>query len=128
MLDRNDLEALRNQVEQDYQALQHKLEQEYQTQQRKLDQDYQQLLSQTEQDHHLDIAAVEHLQRRFFRDAATTLSNANSLPANGSNEKTPVQVTPSQATSHEPQADSLVASLRNVLSETDRSHRKRSAW
>ena len=87
--EKDQLETLRDRVEEDYR--------------------------QAEQNYRLDIAAIEHLQRRFFGAVSSIPKSNDSPPSNGSNSKSPTTILPPQYTQASPQSDELEDSLRSMF-------------
>ena len=75
-MDRDQLEALRHRVEDEY---------------RRVEEDYR----RAEENYRLDIAAIEHLQRRFFA-ALGSIPTSEYSAGNGLNIKPPVTIPPPQ--------------------------------
>jgi hypothetical protein len=88
-LDREQLEALRDRVEEDF--------------------------SRAEQNYRLDIAAIEHLLRRFFAAASSIPTSNDPPPSNGSNSKSPTTILLPQSSPASPQSDELEDSLRSMF-------------
>lgn len=82
-VDKDQLEALRDRVEQDYR----RVEDEY----RRAEENYR----RAEENYRLDIAAIEHLQRRFSGPAISVPASEYS-PVNGFNSKPAAIVPPPQ--------------------------------
>jgi len=82
-VDKDQLEALRNRVEEDYR----RVEEEY----RRAEENYR----KAEENYRLDIAAIEHLQRRFS-GALSSISTSEFSSGNGLNIKPPATIQPPQ--------------------------------
>ncbi|MGA2753626.1 MAG: hypothetical protein ABSE53_07650 [Terracidiphilus sp.] len=93
-LDRDQLEALRDRVEEDYRR--------------------------AEENYRLDIAAIEHLQHRFFGAVSSIPTSNDSRPINGSNSESPTTILPPQSTPARPQSDELEDSLRSMFHPSHR--------
>jgi len=103
MLNRDSLEAVRADLEEQYQALRRKLEQDYETLQR-----------EAEQQHHLDVSAVEHLMRRLYGSAVSQPnSNAPSLNGESGGELLKTEL-PSAPAPVAPQRDEFIDSIRSA--------------
>jgi hypothetical protein len=103
MLNRDSLEAVRSDLEEQYQALR-----------RKLEQDYEALQREAEQQHHLDVSAVEHLMRRLYGSAGSLPnSSAPSLSHESGSEVSNTE-SPSQPAPAEPQRDVFIDSIRSA--------------
>lgn len=76
-VDKDQLEALRDRVEQDYR----RVEEDF----RRAEENY----HRAEENYRLDIAAIEHLQRRFS-GALSSISTSEYSASNGFNSKPPV--------------------------------------
>jgi hypothetical protein len=82
-VDKDQLQALRDRVEEDYR----RVEDEY----RRAEENYR----RAEESYRLDIAAIEHLQRRFF-GSLSSISTSEYSASNGLNIKPPATIQPLQ--------------------------------
>jgi len=85
------LEALRNRVEEDYRR--------------------------AEEQYRLDVAAIEHLRRRFFGGVSSIDTRNDSPPSIGSNSESPTATMPPQDTPDR-RGDGLEDSLRSMFTAT----------
>jgi hypothetical protein len=67
------------------------------------------------EDYRLDIAAIEHLQRRFFGAVSGTSTGNYSETTDGSNGESPTTKLPSRPTPAVSQNDGLEGSLRAIF-------------
>jgi len=88
-LDRDQLEAMRDRVEEDF---------------RKAKENY-----------HLDVAAIEHLQRRFFGAVSSIPNSSYSETTNGSNDESPTTILPPRSAPAGTQNDGLDGSIREIF-------------
>ena len=94
--DRDQLEELRGRVEDDY---------------RRAEEDYR----RAEEEYRLDMAAIEHLQRRFFGAVSSIPTSNDSPPSNESISESPTTILLPQSTPARPQRDELDDSLRSMF-------------
>jgi len=88
--ERDQLEALRDRVEEDFRR--------------------------AEENYRLDIAAIEHLQRRFFGAVSSIPTSKYSETTNGSDSELPTTILPPQSTPAGSQSDGLEGSIRSMFS------------
>jgi len=88
--EKDQLEALRDRVEEDFRR--------------------------AEENYRLDIAAIEHLQRRFFGAVSSIPVRNYSETTKGSNGDSPATIPPLQSTPAGSQNDGLEGSLRSMFS------------
>lgn len=93
-MNRDQLEALRDRVEEDYRR--------------------------AEENYRLDMAAIEHLQRRFFSAVSSFPTGNDSPPSDGSNIKSPTTIPLPQSSPASPQSDELENSLRSMFHPSHR--------
>jgi hypothetical protein len=101
--DGHPLEALRDRVEKDYR----RVEEEY----RRVEEDFRRV----EEEYRLDVAAIEHLQRRFFGGASSIPTSNDSQRSIESNSESPTAKLPPQYTPERLQSDGLEDSLRSMF-------------
>ena len=68
-----------------------------------------------EEEYRLDVAAIEHLQRRFFGGVSSIPTSNDSQPSIGSNSESPTVTLPPQYTPARLQSDGLEDSLRSIF-------------
>lgn len=107
-LERDPLDALRSRVEEDYR----RAEDDY----RRAEEEYR----QAEENYRLDLAAIEHLQSRFFGAMSSTPASNYSPPGNGSTSESPAATLPPQFTPAGAQSDDLAGSIRSMFSASRR--------
>ncbi len=88
-LDSDQLEALRDRVEEDFRR--------------------------AEENYRLDTAAIEHLRRRFFGAVSSIPSGNDSPPSKGSNSESPTTILLPQSTPASSRNDELEDSLRSMF-------------
>ncbi len=101
VLDTDQLEGLRSRVEDDY---------------RRAEEDFR----RAEENYRLDLAAIEHLQRRFFGAASGIPTSNFSSPGNGLASEPAATTPPPQSIPAKPQNADLEDSLRSMFSTSRR--------